>query len=219
MAASNDTIGVGVALTVITVGAMLVYTALKGKSAASVLSGDTGAVLDPSGGGALVQDPATALPGTVQDPSGATVGGGAPGLGAPNIGGFGSANMETEMQRMVDLHQPYKWGGGHASFSADGPWDCSGAVSWLTHWMGLLSTSRPITSTGFMLQGKAGRGSVFTIYANPTHVFIIMETGAHKGQAWGTANHALGLTSPTTGGPQWHTHSTVGFTPRHYEGY
>jgi hypothetical protein len=141
-----------------------------------------------------------------------TTGGGvladAPGLDA----------LTAEADRMVSLHQPYLWGGGHQAFDPDGRWDCSGAVSWLMHYLGLLNGA-PLTSTGFMTQGEPGRGQLFTIYANPAHVFLIVEAGPRAGQAWGTANRAIGTRAPTSGGPNWHEHTTAGFVARHYEGF
>lgn len=100
MAKSDSTIGVGVALLVMTVGGMLVYTSLKGKSVTSVLSGDVGATLDPSGG-VPTDPPDTAVTGTQLDPSdpnahapGATGTGGLPGVtaGTTLIDGFQVAN-------------------------------------------------------------------------------------------------------------------------------
>ncbi len=64
---------------------------------------------------------------------------------------------------------PYIWGGGHASFRADG-YDCSGSVSYVLAAAGLLSA--PMVSGDFMDWGAAGPGQWVTIYANTTHVWM-----------------------------------------------
>lgn len=195
----------GVAIAAITIGAWFTYSALTGTSLADVFKGDTKKP-NPSG----TVDVTAALKDAGIDPSQPLTTGGVP-LGG---GGTGQDSMEAEMNRMIGLHLPYKWGGGHAAFDADGPWDCSGAVSWLTHFMGMLS-GKPLTSTGFMTWGDSGRGKVFTVYANPTHVFIKMESGRYAGQCWGTTTRI-----PSQGGSlAWHDHTTVGFVARHHEGW
>jgi hypothetical protein len=183
----------GVAIGALTIGAWLVYSALKGQSLAQVFTGG-GVTLDPAGSITAPATNGTASDGT-GDTSGAT---------SVNRGG-----MVAEMDRMISLRKPYRWGGGHASFSENGPWDCSGAVSWLMHSQGWLNGS-PLVSTGFMRWGSPGRGSDFTVYANPTHVFIKMESGSHAGQCWGTTHSAPG------GGVGWHQHTTAGFVARHH---
>lgn len=197
------------AIALITVGGIMVYSALKGIGLTDVVAGVTGEPLDPKGGNTNpVQSTTPAPNGSAQGVPGAS---GA--LGTPPIGGLSGSAIEQEMNRMISLNQPYKWGGGHQGFSQNGPWDCSGAVSWLMHYIGI-PLKGPLISTAFMSQGKPGRGQVFTIYANPTHVFLIMESGAHAGKAWGTTRRV-----GKTGSVQWHDHATAGFTPRHYEGW
>jgi len=66
---------------------------------------------------------------------------------------------------------PYRYGGGHASFTDSG-YDCSGSVSYALHGAGLLSS--PLDSTQFMSWGAAGRGRWITIYANPGHVYMVV---------------------------------------------
>jgi hypothetical protein len=133
--------------------------------------------------------------------------------GAP----LGGNSLVDEANRMSALDMPYLWGGGHLNFDPNGPWDCSGAVSWLLHYLGLLEGG-PLTSTGLMSWGKPGRGEKFTVWAKPAHTFIDIESGPHAGQSWGTANHDIDG-SLTKGGPIWHHHPTGGFTPRHVEGW
>jgi peptidoglycan hydrolase CwlO-like protein len=64
---------------------------------------------------------------------------------------------------------PYIWGGGHASFQANG-YDCSGSVSYALAAAGLVSS--PMTSGMFMNWGAPGPGRWITVYANATHVWM-----------------------------------------------
>jgi peptidoglycan hydrolase-like protein with peptidoglycan-binding domain len=68
-------------------------------------------------------------------------------------------------------HTPYIYGGGHSSFNAAG-YDCSGSVSYVLHGGGLLNT--PLDSSQFMSWGEPGRGRHVTIYANPGHVYMVV---------------------------------------------
>jgi peptidoglycan hydrolase-like protein with peptidoglycan-binding domain len=68
--------------------------------------------------------------------------------------------------------KPYKYGGGHGSFTDSG-YDCSGSVSYALHGGGLLST--PLDSGDFMSYGAPGRGRRITIYANPGHVYMTID--------------------------------------------
>jgi len=64
---------------------------------------------------------------------------------------------------------PYIYGGGHASFHADG-YDCSGSVSYALAAAGLVSS--PMVSGDFEDWGDAGPGKWITIYANAGHVWM-----------------------------------------------
>ena len=83
-------------------------------------------------------------------------------------------------------HHPYKYGGGHGSFTDSG-YDCSGSVSYALHGGGLLSV--PKDSGEFMSYGAPGKGRHITIYANPGHVYMVVNgrrfdtTGAGGGVA------------------------------------
>jgi hypothetical protein len=179
----------GTALAAITVGGWFAYSALTGQSLAGVFKGGD-KKLDPS----------------------ASVNPRVPAADNPQTAGGGNSmtGIEGEMNRMIALHNPYKWGGGHAQFDPDGPWDCSGAVSWLLHWLGFLD-GHPLTSGQLMAWGDSGRGPIFTVYANPTHTFVKMETGKYAGKCWGTTSRI-----PSQGGSlAWHDHTTVGFVARH----
>lgn len=105
---------------------------------------------------------------------------------------------------------PYIYGGGHASFIADG-YDCSGSVSYALHGGDLLSA--PLDSTQFMTWGVAGAGAWMTVYSNPAHAFleiagIRLDTSA--------AGDPGGLS-----GPRWRPtlSSTSGFVATHPAGY
>lgn len=67
--------------------------------------------------------------------------------------------------------KPYKYGGGHARWRDSG-YDCSGSVSYALHGGGLLDGS--LTSSGLMRYGSAGRGRWITIYANPSHTYLVV---------------------------------------------
>jgi len=64
---------------------------------------------------------------------------------------------------------PYIYGGGHASFHADG-YDCSGSVSYALAAAGLVSS--PMVSGDFEDWGDPGPGRWITIYANAGHVWM-----------------------------------------------
>jgi peptidoglycan hydrolase CwlO-like protein len=64
---------------------------------------------------------------------------------------------------------PYIYGGGHASFHADG-YDCSGSVSYALAAAGLVSS--PMVSGNFENWGDPGPGRWITIYANADHVWM-----------------------------------------------
>ena len=66
---------------------------------------------------------------------------------------------------------PYKYGGGHGQWQDSG-YDCSGSVSYALHGAGLLDSA--LTSGGFMSWGAPGPGRHITIYANPGHVYMVV---------------------------------------------
>jgi cell wall-associated NlpC family hydrolase len=74
---------------------------------------------------------------------------------------------------------PYRWGGGHASFRDDA-YDCSGAVSVLLH--GARTLGSPLDSSALMRWGRAGKGDWITIYSNPGHVYAVI-----AGLRWDTS--------------------------------
>jgi peptidoglycan hydrolase-like protein with peptidoglycan-binding domain len=99
---------------------------------------------------------------------------------------------------------PYRYGGGHRSFS-DTAYDCSGAVSYALHGAGLLSS--PLDSSAFMHWAMSGRGSWITVYTNPRHAYVVI-----AGLRFDTAG-------PGESGPRWRLapRSSRGFRARHPE--
>ena len=103
-------------------------------------------------------------------------------------------------------HKPYVWGGGHARYWKDRGYDCSGSVSYALHGGGLLDY--PMVSGSFARWGDKGDGRWITIYANKTHVFMVV----------------AGLRFDTSGagesGPRWRPEprSAHGFHVRHPDG-
>jgi cell wall-associated NlpC family hydrolase len=101
--------------------------------------------------------------------------------------------------------KPYKYGGGHGSWTDTG-YDCSGSVSFALHGAGLLSS--PEDSTQLERFGQSGKGQWITIYANSGHAFTVI----------------AGLRFDTSGagedGPRWRTDSasTSGYVVRHPPG-
>jgi peptidoglycan hydrolase-like protein with peptidoglycan-binding domain len=88
----------------------------------------------------------------------------------------------------------YCVGGGHGNWTSS-CYDCSGAVSFVLHGAGLLSSSED--STGLESYGSAGPGKWITIYSDPSHAFIVI-----GGIAFDTANYG-GPNIPSGTGPRW----------------
>jgi len=107
--------------------------------------------------------------------------------------------------------KPYRYGGGHASFSSSA-YDCSGTVSYALRGVRMENGSRiiesPLDSRAFAGWGEAGPGSWITIYTNPGHMYVMI----------------AGLRFDTSGrgekGPRWRREkrSSRGFRARHWEG-
>ncbi len=101
-----------------------------------------------------------------------------PVAGGFSVGGNGTipipTNVPEAVQRVVAggnaiTDFPYIWGGGHASFVANG-YDCSGSVSYALAAGGLLSA--PLVSGDLAHWGEPGPGRWITIYANAGHTFM-----------------------------------------------
>ncbi len=106
--------------------------------------------------------------------------------GAPLAEGTLLQAMVAEADRIDGLGLPYVWGGGHQSSPApaNGPFDCSGAVSRL-----LQSIGYPIptlVSRDLMRIGAPGPGRV-TVWAYDGHVFLTID-----GRGWGTGSRPSG---------------------------
>lgn len=101
-----------------------------------------------------------------------------PVAGGFSVGGNGTipipTNVPEAVQRVIAggnaiADFPYIWGGGHASFVANG-YDCSGSVSYALAAGGLLSA--PLVSGDLATWGEPGPGRWITIYANAGHTFM-----------------------------------------------
>jgi hypothetical protein len=97
--------------------------------------------------------------------------------GSGRRGSSGGGGGSSAVQRVIAAAnriatKPYKYGGGHGSFTDSG-YDCSGSVSYALHGGGLLST--PLDSGGFMTYGAPGAGRHITVYANPGHVYMTID--------------------------------------------
>jgi len=104
----------------------------------------------------------------------------------------------------------YIWGGGHLGFKARG-YDCSGAVSYVLHAAGVLSS--PLVSGQLALWGVPGPGTWITVYANRTHTYMTI-----AGLRYDTS--PLGETVNQGRGPRWRytLRLPTGFAVRHYAG-
>lgn len=103
--------------------------------------------------------------------------------------------------------QPYRYSGGHRRFICKG-YDCSGAVSFVLHYAGLLNTADD--SRSLRNYGEPGPGRWITVYARNGHAFM----------------RVAGLRLDTTGrygqnGPRWRKfeRSLSGYSIRHPAGY
>ena len=101
-----------------------------------------------------------------------------PVAGGFSVGGNGTIpipqNAPEAVQRVIAggnaiTDFPYIWGGGHASFVANG-YDCSGSVSYALAAGGLLNA--PLVSGELASWGAPGPGRWITIYANDGHTFM-----------------------------------------------
>lgn len=104
----------------------------------------------------------------------------------------------------------YIWGGGHRAFKAKG-YDCSGAVSYVLHAAGVLSS--PLVSGQLASWGMPGPGSWITVFANKTHTYMYV-----AGLRYDTS--PLGESVDQGRGPRWRytLRTGTGFAVRHYAG-
>jgi peptidoglycan hydrolase-like protein with peptidoglycan-binding domain len=101
--------------------------------------------------------------------------------------------------------KPYKYGGGHGQWEDSG-YDCSGSISYALHGARLLDSA--LTSGGFMSWGAPGKGRWVTIYANPGHVYMVV-----NGRRFDTSGR-------DESGSRWQSRSrsSAGYTVRHPPG-
>lgn len=104
--------------------------------------------------------------------------------------------------------RPYVWGGGHGSFDSWG-YDCSGAVSYVLHAAGVLSS--PLPSGPLMAWGLPGKGRWISVMANAGHAYAVI-----AGLRWDTSSYGSG-----GNGPRWRAtkRRAKGFAVRHPAGY
>jgi len=103
-------------------------------------------------------------------------------------------------------HLPYKYGGGHRSFSDSG-YDCSGTTSFVLNAGGVLN--KPLISKNFLEYGEKGYGKWVNIFAKDGHVFL--EIAGLRFDTGGTWNST---------GPRWKPQSRglKNFVVRHPKG-
>jgi|SRR5436190_924451 len=107
---------------------------------------------------------------------------------------------------------PYVWGGGHRTFYDSG-YDCSGAVSYVLHAAGLLTS--PMTSGALASSwGTLGKGRWITVYGNASHAYMVIAgkrfDTSSGGDRWNQGS-----------GPRWRKKKRrpIGFTGKYYPGY
>jgi hypothetical protein len=119
--------------------------------------------------------------------------------------------VKRAIQAANRIHKrTYIWGGGHRSFKAKG-YDCSGAVSYVLHAAGVLSS--PLVSGQLAFWGVPGSGSWITVFANKTHTYMYV-----AGLRYDTS--PLGESVDQGRGPRWRytLRTGTGFAIRHYNG-
>ncbi len=128
--------------------------------------------------------------------------------GITRINGDGTATAPAGSPRQVlaavdaanrIIHTSYCYAGGHGSWNSS-CYDCSGAVSYVLHGAGLLSSAMP--SGDFESWGQPGPGRWITIYTNPNHIWIVI-----AGRAYDTADFG-GPNVPDGSGPRWRSDPT-----------
>jgi hypothetical protein len=122
------------------------------------------------------------------------------------------ANIQAAIAAGNAIHTyPYHWGGGHRSFTDTG-YDCSGAVSYVLHAAGFLSSpmpSGPLASSW----GTPGKGRWITVYANASHAYMVV-----AGLRFDTS--AVGERLNQGSGPRWRStkRKATGYTAKYYPG-
>ena len=109
-------------------------------------------------------------------------------VGAPTV----VLNVVAAANSILDTS--YCVGGGHGKWKSS-CYDCSGSASFALHGGGLLTTSED--SSQMETYGDPGPGRWITIYADPSHAFLVV-----AGRAFNTANFG-GPNIPAGTGPRW----------------
>lgn len=124
--------------------------------------------------------------------------------------GSGRSGMPRAVRRAIRAanriaNYPYRYGGGHGSFT-DSAYDCSGSVSYVLHAAGKLRS--PLDSSSLMSYGRPGPGRYITIYSHTGHVYMTI-----NGRRYDTSARA-------DSGTRWsrQDRSTAGYTVRHPPG-
>jgi hypothetical protein len=106
---------------------------------------------------------------------------------------------------------PYRYGGGHQSFSDSG-YDCSGAVSYVLYGAGLLDSPLPSGALATSW-GAPGRSAWITVYANKGHTYVVV-----AGLRFDTS--AVGEPLRRGSGPRWRAtkRKPKGYVARYYPG-
>ena len=131
--------------------------------------------------------------------------------GKANIPANAPYSVVRAIQAANRIHKrTYIWGGGHRSFKAKG-YDCSGAVSYVLHAAGVLSS--PLVSGQLAHWGVPGPGTWITVFANRTHTYMYI-----AGLRYDTS--PLGESLNQGRGPRWRytLRTGAGFAVRHYAG-
>jgi hypothetical protein len=120
-------------------------------------------------------------------------------------------SVKRAIQAANRIHKKtYIWGGGHRAFKAKG-YDCSGAVSYVLHAAGVLSS--PLVSGQLAFWGVPGPGSWITVFANKTHTYMYV-----AGLRYDTSPRGESVDQGR--GPRWRytLRTGTGFAVRHYAG-
>jgi peptidoglycan hydrolase-like protein with peptidoglycan-binding domain len=97
------------------------------------------------------------------------------------------------------IHTSYCYAGGHGSWNSS-CYDCSGAVGYVLHAAGMLSSPEPSGSMESL--GSSGPGQWVSVYADAGHAFIVI-----AGRAFDTADYG-GPNVPSGDGPRWRSNPT-----------
>jgi hypothetical protein len=102
--------------------------------------------------------------------------------------------------------KPYRFGGGHRSFSDNG-YDCSGTVSFMLGGAGLIKS--PMSSSDLRAFGERGPGRWITIYARKGHTFAVIAGLRLDTTPWDNSSNRFA--------PRWQssTRAPLGFETRH----